>query len=82
MIIWGWGHLRTKTYGDMEDETLCDNCNNFVHKLICRSRTYFTLFFIPIIPYNTERQLVCPICNDAAALTKEEFESKKQALQI
>lgn len=35
--------------------------------------TWFTLFFIPVIPYKTEYISVCPICNSLLHLSKEDF---------
>ena len=37
--------------------------------------TWFTLFFIPIIPYKRQYLLVCPICGQAQQVTREEFDS-------
>jgi hypothetical protein len=34
------------------------------------TRTWFTLFFIPVLPYDNSHFLVCPICSNARQLTK------------
>lgn len=75
MLIWGWGHRITKEFGEMNEVTICARCNNQIRRVILRDRTFFTLFFIPLIPYNTARLLVCPVCGDAQALTTQEFDT-------
>ena len=37
--------------------------------------TWFTLFFIPVIPYSKAYVRVCPICGELDKLTKENFMS-------
>ena len=56
-------------------ESLCGRCNNRTARKIMKLTTWFTLFFIPIIPYRRQYLLVCPICGQAQQLTKAEFES-------
>jgi hypothetical protein len=34
------------------------------------TRTWFTLFFIPVLPYDNSHFLVCPICSNGRQLTK------------
>ena len=73
MIIWGWGHQKTKVYGQLHETEICVNCNNEMNRVLLRDRTYFTLFFIPLIPYKTAYFSVCPICKDAITLSAQEF---------
>jgi len=40
-------------------------------------RTWFTLFFIPIIPYKTKYVIGCPKCGSYIELTEEQFEKMK-----
>ena len=62
MIIIGWGHRMTKVYGEMLATEECACCSNKVRRLIVRYRYFFTIFFIPVIPYETSHFMVCPIC--------------------
>ena len=73
-IIWGVGHRTTKIVGIMP-ESLCGRCNNRTARKIMKLTSWFTLFFIPVIPYKRQYLLVCPICGQAQQLTKAEFES-------
>ena len=43
--------------------------------------TWFTLFFIPVIPYKRNNILVCPVCRCCLELSKEEFEQLKSIIQ-
>ena len=74
LILWGFGHRTTKILGVMP-ESLCGRCNNRTTRKIMKLTTWFTLFFIPIIPYRRQYLLVCPICGQAQQLTKAEFDS-------
>ena len=72
-IIWGFGKKTVKSFGLMPLRT-CARCNNNIQYEILKVTTWFTLFFIPIIPYRVERFLVCPICHTAQPVSKEDFE--------
>ena len=74
LILWGFGHKTTKILGVLP-ESLCGRCNNRTARKIMKLTSWFTLFFIPIIPYRRQYLLVCPICGQAQPLTKAEFDS-------
>lgn len=40
----------------------CPHCGNTREWRNLRVRTWFTLFFIPLVPYKTEYVALCPIC--------------------
>lgn len=71
-IIWGFGKQTIKNYGTT-DACNCSHCNNNVHMGLLKITKWFTLFFIPIIPYSTKYVSACPICSMTEELTKEEF---------
>lgn len=71
-IIWGFGKTTTKSYGFIQSSG-CERCGNAVQMEMLKITTWFTLFFIPIIPYSTKYCLVCPVCREAKQLSKEEF---------
>ena len=50
----------------------CMHCNNVNKFSIDRSRLWFTLFFIPIIPLNTKYFMDCPICAWGDRLSKKD----------
>lgn len=61
-ILFGWGKTTVKDHGECIAAT-CPRCHNSVllHHLFIT--VWFTLFFLPVIPYKRRRALVCPICN-------------------
>ncbi len=71
MIIVGFGQRKTQELGiaGMMD---CPRCHNTAPWPIHRERTYFSLFFIPLIPYNTRYLLSCPVCREAREITAED----------
>jgi hypothetical protein len=77
MIIYGWGRTTTKQYGPAM-AMRCDNCNNETWYHFIRRRTWFTLFFIPIIPYSSKHLLVCQVCNAGIEMTGEKIEKARQ----
>lgn len=71
-IIWGFGKQTIKSYGIISLDT-CGRCNNNVQKEILKITTWFTLFFIPVIPYSRKYCLSCPICKAAQTISKQDF---------
>ena len=61
MIIFGWGHQTIKNYGATFKQK-CPNCNNEGYWQLLKSTIWFTLFFIPVIPYSQKYMLLCPVC--------------------
>lgn len=50
----------------------CPRCNNTADWPIFREKTYFSLFFIPLIPYSTKYLLSCPVCRETSVMSEEE----------
>lgn len=55
-----------------ENKTLCKHCNNKVNKKVICHNDKFTLFFMPVLPYNKRYYRVCPICNITQEITESE----------
>ena len=62
MLIFGFGRVRFKDMG-ADRPVVCENCHNEVQYRFLEKKTWFTLFFIPIIPYGSAKLVVCPVCN-------------------
>lgn len=75
-ILFGWGRYTVKNHGPVETYH-CEHCNNDKYWNLYTRRTWFTLFFIPIIPYSSEHLLLCPICNYGVKVDKEKFNDLK-----
>jgi len=74
MIIFGFNRRINKNMGQ-RGPFECKNCHNLTYFTLILQRVFFTLFFIPVIPYETNRFLICGICNRGFKLTKEEFDN-------
>ena len=61
-ILFGFGKRTVKYLGSAGIQ-VCPNCGNQREWSHLRIRTWFTLFFIPIIPYSTRTVALCPVCN-------------------
>ncbi|MDP4145864.1 MAG: zinc-ribbon domain-containing protein [Bacillota bacterium] len=79
MIIWGWGRITRKIIGPAF-QRICSHCNTTQIWRLCIMRTWFTLFFIPIIPYKKRYCVICPNCKSYIELTEQQFEKMKLAI--
>lgn len=57
------------------DATLCPNCNNEERWELHKCKEWFTLFFLPVLPYKTEFSERCPICSYGYLLSEQEYAS-------
>ena len=71
-FIFGFGHRKFEQKSVIKGS--CQRCNNHVDKGLVKATSWFTLFFVPLVPYSTKYIIVCPICNNAVELPKEEFD--------
>ncbi len=81
MIIFGWGR-QTLTQLGIVYKNLCNHCHNEDYWILTRIRTWFTLFFIPVIPYSTEYFLSCPICKYGVTLNDEQVDTLKPLAEL
>jgi len=72
MIIYGWGKVTTSDKGQTESQ-ICIRCSNRVKRRLLIARTWFTLYFIPLIPYENKYSLVCPICGHVENFSRQDF---------
>lgn len=77
IVLFGFGHKTVKEH-QLKDVTHCFHCNNLTNWTLSRQTNWFTLFFIPVIPYKTEHWVYCPICNKGHKITPDEFEKKRK----
>lgn len=62
-----------KEYGTIKYN--CGHCHNLSDFRFVRISKFFSLFFIPIIPYSIKYAMYCSICKSVKYMTKEEFEA-------
>ena len=80
MIIWGFGKTIKKVIGAIMRRQ-CQYCNRDSIWELCIVRTWFTLFFIPVIPYKSKYCVVCPNCDSYIELDKDKFLELKAHLE-
>ena len=56
---------------------LCNHCNNEEYWVLTRIMTWFTLFFIPVFPYEIKYFLTCPICQYGVKLDRAQIDEIK-----
>lgn len=75
-IVFGWGRRTHTDHGPTLPIT-CPNCKNQTYWRYKHYRTWFTLFFIPVIPYESDHYLLCDICQKGITLNDAEQERAK-----
>ena len=68
MLIFGFGPSAPKVKGAAV-ATRCPNCANPVDLQYAVIRSWFRLFFVPVVPYRTRHVLLCPTCSRGFELT-------------
>ncbi len=61
-IIFGWGRRTIRVLGFTAAQP-CANCRNTSQWKVVQVRRWFTLFFIPVIPYESRYFAMCPVCS-------------------
>lgn len=72
-IVFGWGRRTVKDHGPTLPVN-CPNCHNQTYWRYKHARTWFTLFFIPVIPYESNHFLLCDVCQKGIVLQEGEQE--------
>lgn len=58
---------------------VCPNCHHQVQRSLARQKTYFTLFYIPVIGWTSKHLMLCPCCGDSQILTGAQYKELKNA---
>lgn len=72
MFIFGWGHQMKRIFGPVFKHH-CDHCNNDEYWVLHKISVWFTLFFIPVFPYEINYLLLCPVCTYGIKLDGKQF---------
>ena len=76
-FVFGWGRQTKNDFGPTLPGR-CPNCkNNGFHRLL-HIRKWFTLFFIPVFPYESHHYLLCDVCSRGLELHGPQIEKAKQ----
>ncbi len=81
-FLFGWGHRTIKNFGQTLIQE-CHICSRTSHFSFVKTTDWFTLFFIPVIPYKTKYYLECPFCKNAFEIgDKENIEKLKEIAEL
>jgi hypothetical protein len=61
VLIMGFGPRRPNDRGEVAP-ALCPNCGNHVTFRLLEMRSWFSLFFIPLVPGRARHAVTCPVC--------------------
>ncbi len=75
-FIFGWGRTKKNNLGPVF-ENHCTHCNNDKYWNLVTATKWFTLFYIPVIPYETQHYVLCPVCEYGIKLDSQKFEELK-----
>lgn len=72
MIIWGYGKVTKSNNGDFMKKE-CKYCETTSMWRLIKNTTWFTLYFLPIIPYRVMYCVECPKCESCIEISKDQF---------
>lgn len=78
LTIIGFGKTTRNDLGPAGKGQYCVWCAEDVCYRVIRVNTWFTYFFIPIIPYRRQYRVECPVCGSGVAITLSEAKSAKR----
>lgn len=81
MIIFGFGKVTTKHCGKV-NVVHCQNCHNEKEWELRVIKRWFTLYFIPIFPYQIIRVISCPVCGASKEVDKQTFNALRMRVVI
>lgn len=68
-LIWGF-RTRTKILARLL--LVCHACSKPASQAVAQRVRWFTLFFIPLIPFNRKHLMQCAMCGHVSQVTKED----------
>lgn len=78
-VLFGFGKRTTKELGETS-KIRCGRCGNVRPWQYKKYTTWFTLFFVPVIPYQNQYVKECPICKAALKVDKDEASGKIESI--
>ena len=81
MLVFGWGGGRIQDHGPALPMS-CSNCNNETVLHAVTMRKFFSLFWIPLIPYSRKDMLMCSVCTRGLELRPNEGNAAAQLAKM
>ena len=78
LTIIGFGKITVSDLGETGSEQNCVWCSSRIFYHLILIRTWFTYFFIPLIPYRSEYGVECPACLNGVRITGRELEAARR----
>lgn len=60
----------------------CGRCDNDVYYHVYKWRSWGHFFWIPLIPWFSHKELVCPICGAGFEIERDEFKGLKSLVEV
>ena len=79
-LIFSWGRVRVNDRGPAVAKR-CPRCNNDVQLRLVTATKWAGLFMIPMVPYNRQHFLLCPICRTGPELGPHELGAIEAAVE-
>jgi hypothetical protein len=79
LLIFG---LRRRGYRMANVFAMCGVCHTPAAQAVARVKTFFTFFFIPLIPLGTKYRSTCTMCGATISLTKEQAEAAVEHARV
>jgi zinc-ribbon family len=79
LLIFG---VRRRGYRMANVFAMCGVCHTPAAQAIARVKTFFTFFFIPLIPLGSKYRSTCTMCGASISLTKEQAEAGVEAARL
>ena len=78
LTIIGFGKVTSKDLGETGPEQQCVWCSARIFYHLILTRTWFTYFFVPVIPYRSAYRVACPACGGGVTISGEEVEAARR----
>ena len=80
-ILFGWGRTTRHDHGRAFPMD-CPKCHNRTFYRYLNIKVWFTLFFLPVIPYKSRHLFVCEVCSRALEFNgRAEIERAKRMVE-
>ena len=77
-ILIGFGKQTFKDLGETGQQQQCFSCSAHIFYHLILVRTWFTYFFIPIVPYRKQYFVECPVCSRGIEISSREVTAAKR----
>lgn len=78
LTIIGFGKTTTDDLGPTGVEQQCVWCSTQIFYHLVLTRTWFTYFFLPVIPYRKAYRVMCPACATGVEIRGDEVRAAKR----